>query len=224
MSISSVKKPTGIQQRTLRGTQLRAESQGDEMALSGYAASFNCLSQDLGGFRELIAPGAFKKSLASGCDCKCLFNHDPSKILGRSGVNLSLEEDSYGLKFRCVLNKNSTTAREVHSVIEAGLIDQCSFAFTVPDDGDDWDEAAENGARFIRRTLRNVNLHDVSCVTYPAYPQGTAVAARAADYTLSSSDAAWRIEMLRKLDAAMKPLPLTWEQLKEKAARLARTL
>src|SRR5579871_1742059 len=221
----NIQKPTGIQQRTLRGTQLRAESQGDEMSLVGYAASFNTLSQDLGGFREVISPGAFKRSLASGCDCKCLFNHDASKILGRSGVNLSLEEDSYGLKFRCVLNPKSDTAREVHSLIDAGLVDQCSFAFTCPDDdSDDWDEAAQDGVRFIRRTLRNVKLHDVSCVTYPAYDKGTNVNARSADYTLSVSDAAYRAEMLRKLDAAMKPPQLTWEQLKEKAARLARTL
>lgn len=220
----NIQKPTGIQQRTLRGTQLRAESQGDEMSLVGYAASFNCLSQDLGGFREMIAPGAFKRSLQSGTDCKCLFNHDSNQVLGRTGVNLTLEEDSYGLKFRCVLNKNSATAKEVHSLIEAGLVDQCSFAFTTPDDGDDWDEATENGQRFIRRTLRNVNLHDVSAVTYPAYDKGTSVSARSADYTAAVSDEIWRAEMRSKLDAAMKAPVASWADLKAKAERLAKTL
>src|SRR5713226_163265 len=70
--------------RTISNASLRAQSQGDEMAISGYAASFNVLSQDLGGFREVVAPGAFKRSIDAGADVKALFNHDASRILGRT--------------------------------------------------------------------------------------------------------------------------------------------
>lgn len=219
-------KPTGIQQRTLRGTQLRAESQGDEMALVGYAATFNTLSQDLGGFREMIAPGAFTRSLAAGCDCKCLFNHDPSKVLGRmkSGT-LTVSEDERGLKFRCELDVASATARDVYAAVKRGDIDECSFAFTLADDGDLWDESTdERGNKFMRRTLRNVNLLDVSAVTYPAYDKGTAVQARSADYVAGTHADSWATEMRKKLDAAMQPPVPSTAELKARAARLAETL
>ena len=51
--------------RFLKG-ELRADSQGEEMALVGYAAMFNQESRDLGGFRETIVPGAFKRSIGAG--------------------------------------------------------------------------------------------------------------------------------------------------------------
>jgi Escherichia/Staphylococcus phage prohead protease len=171
---------TGIEHRTVAG--LRSESQGDEMSLVGYAASFNVLSQDLGGFREMLAPRCFAQSLASNPDVKCLLNHSPDHVLGRTkSGTLVCAEDDRGLKFRCQLDRNSQMHRDLHSAIKRGDIDECSFAFTVPQGGDDWDEVlGETGERFIKRTVRNLNLMDVSAVTYPAYnaPGATSVAAR----------------------------------------------
>lgn len=182
-----------IEQRTFTGVELRAESQGDELALAGYACSFNQLSRDLGGFREQVAPGAFKRSIERGDDCKALLNHDPNNILGRRKNNtLKVSEDERGLKFRCVLDSNQQAHRDIHASVKRGDIDECSFSFRVPPQGDMWDEANdENGQRFIRRTLLNVDLYDVSAVVYPAYdsPGSTEVQARAADY---SADAARR--------------------------------
>lgn len=220
-------KPTivGVQKRTLRGSQLRAESQGDEMALEGYAASFNCLSQDLGGFREMLKPGCFSRSLKEGADVKCTMNHDPNLLLGRvKNGSLKVSEDSYGLKFRCELDVASATARELHTAVRSGLIDECSFAFTLPDGGDEWDESVdENGKRFARRSVRNCDLIDVSAVTYPAYDKGTGVSARSADY-VNQAVGQWRAEMRRKLDAAMTPQPPSIEELRAKAARLAASI
>jgi uncharacterized protein len=171
-----------LEKRSSFVTELRADSQGDEMSLVGYACSFGVLSQDLGGFREMIAPGAFSRSLAAGDDCHCLVNHDPSLILGRrkSGT-LQVEEDSRGLKFRCALNPKSQAHRDIHAAIKRGDIDQCSFAFMADDGGDEWGpDVDENGQRFVKRTLRSVKLSDVSAVTYPAFnaPGSTTVSAR----------------------------------------------
>ena len=179
---------TKIEKRSL-SAELRAESQGDEMSIAGYAALFNNNSKDLGGFKERIAPGAFTRSLAEGADVKCLINHDPSQLLGRAkNGTLKLEQDSRGLKFRCILNPDSQAHRDLHAAIKRGDMDECSFAFTVVDDV--WDEAQdENGLRYQRRTLRDLNLMDVSAVTYPAY-NATSVGARAvADY--GDDTAAW---------------------------------
>lgn len=159
-------------------TELRAEGQGDEMAVAGYAALFNHKSQDLGGFKESIAPGAFTRSLKENADVKALFNHDPSMILGRTkNGTLSLAQDERGLKWRAVLDPANSQHKNIYSSIKRGDIDECSFAFTVPTDGDTWADAPDGSDYFADRTLKDVDLLDVSAVTYPAY-LGTNVAAR----------------------------------------------
>lgn len=163
---------TGPEKRSFK-VSVRAESQGDEMTLVGRAASFNKLSSDLGGFREMLAVGCFDQSLAAPDDIKCLAGHDPNRVLGtRDSGTLSLSCDSAGLNFRCRLNPAIQFHRDVYEVVKSGLADQCSFAFSVvPPDGDDWNEVEENGVKFVKRTVRNVKLFEVSCaVTFPAYP------------------------------------------------------
>lgn len=167
-------------------TELRAgESQGDEMSLVGYAARFNSPSKDLGGFRETIAPGAFTRTLASQPDVKCLFNHSADKVLGRTtSGTLQLEQDNVGLKFRCMLDPNQQSHRDLHSAVKRGDINECSFAFTPNGaNGDTWADAKdERGNWFIQRTLNDVDLYDVSPVTHPAY-NSTGVQAREANLT-----------------------------------------
>jgi uncharacterized protein len=180
-----------IERRSLV-SELRAESQGDEMAIAGYAALFNSLSKDLGGFKERIAPGAFTRSLASGADVKALVNHDPSQLLGRTkNSTLKLEQDDRGLKFRVSLNPDVEAHRSIHALISNGTMDECSFGFMIPDGGDAWDEAKdEEGRTYQRRTLRDLTLFEISSVVFPAYNE-TSVAARAmADY-YADDTAAW---------------------------------
>lgn len=149
-------------------TQLQVEKRDDgPPKISGYAAVFNKKSEDLG-FIETIKPGAFKKSLKKS-DVRALFNHDPNFIIGRSGVNLHLKEDRHGLHMT-VDPIMTETYRMVAENIQAGLVTQQSFAFTVEED--EWDEDFKN------RTIHKVReVFDVSPVTYPAYPD-TSVALR----------------------------------------------
>jgi len=161
--------------------ELRATSQGDEMVLSGYAARFGSISKDLGGFRETVQKGAFSRSLASDQDVVCLFNHSENHVLGRrSAGTLLIGEDASGLRFRCQLDPNNTEHRNLHASVKRGDVNQCSFAFTVNGkDGCSWeDQQDERGTPFVLRTLKDVNLFDVSAVTQPAY-SGTSVSARA---------------------------------------------
>ena len=162
------------------GAALGGNDQGEEMVLEGYAARFNQPSKDLGGFRETIKPGAFRNALANKSDVRCLFNHDASKVLGRTqSGTLTLAEDENGLKFRCQLDPNNTEHRNLYSSVKRQDVSECSFAFT-PDgpEGDYWDNVKDEGGNwFISRELRNVNLFDVSAVTHPAYA-GTNVDAR----------------------------------------------
>lgn len=162
-----------IEKRTITA-ELRAEKGANgELYIRGYAATFNVESKDLGGFREVVAPGAFTRSLKEGGDVKALFNHDANHILGRKKNNtLEVAQDEKGLAWRCTLNPLSQAHRDLHAAVERGDIDECSFAFTAPKGGQVWAERStgDGNEPQIVRTLTDVNLFDVSVVTYPAYP------------------------------------------------------
>lgn len=162
----------------IRSFELRATAD-DAFALEGTAVSYDCLSGDLGGFRERIMPGAFARSLKSGADVKCLFNHDANVVLGRvkSGT-LALHDETDGLKFHVQLDRTSSAHRDLYASVKRGDINECSFAFTVAPGGEAFDEVTQNGKRFMRRTISDANCIDVSVVTYPAYQNGTFVSAR----------------------------------------------
>jgi HK97 family phage prohead protease len=167
-----MKKEKEIRVLNTATTNLTVEMRGEDGAakITGYAAVFNSDSEDIG-FIERIKPGAFKKALKKS-DVRALFNHDPNYIIGRSGVNLHLAEDKTGLKMT-VDPIPTETYRMVAENINAGLVTQQSFAFTVADD--EWNED------YTQRTIKEVDeIFDVSPVTYPAYPD-TTVALRARD-------------------------------------------
>jgi len=156
--------------RYTAATELRAARIGDEAILEGYASTFNSESHDLGGYTEFVKPGAFKRSLAEGADVRCLMNHNSDAILGRirSGT-LKVKEDSKGLWFRCSL-PDTQIARDLHVSISRGDVSQCSFAFSVTKEGQSWaEEKNAAGKWIIKRFLNDVDLADVSAVTYPAY-------------------------------------------------------
>lgn len=154
--------------------ELRVEGEGKETRIKGYAAKFNKWSENLGFFREKIAPGAFERVLAQ--DVRCLKNHDPNLILGRTiNKTLSLTQNSVGLQFDNLM-PDTTTGRDTAEEIRRGDITGCSFAFTVSKD--EWFEDEEHN---ITRTINEVDsLFDVGPVTYPAYPD-TSVAVRSLD-------------------------------------------
>lgn len=135
------------------------------MSFEGYAAVFNSRSEDLGGFTETVAPGAFRRSLRSRNDIKMLWNHDTGAVLGstRAGT-LTLEEDERGLKVRAELPPTSL-GRDIAVLVKRGDIDSMSFGFSVVRDS--WNAAGDE------RVLEAVRLFEVSLVSYPAY-QGTA--------------------------------------------------
>lgn len=133
--------------------------------IEGHAAVFNSYSQNLGGFVEQVARGAFTKTIAEQ-DIRALFNHDPNFVLGRNVAGtLDLAEDNSGLYYR-IKPASTTYANDLMVSLKRGDISQSSFGFYTPPDGDTWG-VTEND--FPLRTLRQVILVDVSPVTYPAY-------------------------------------------------------
>lgn len=138
--------------------------------LAGHAAVFDSLSEDLGGFREKIEPGAFKRTLEEQDTIHSFWSHDSAIPLGAtSSGRLNLSEDKQGLAFE--LDGRRLTPQQLDAV-EAGEM-RMSFGFSVPKGGDDWDDDEEPPVR----TLTDVTLHEVSLVALPAYPD-TSVAVR----------------------------------------------
>jgi len=193
----------GVQRRTIHSAEVRTA--GDEFALVGYACKYNVLSHNLGGFREKISPGVFGRSLKNNADVKALFNHNPSNILGRTkSGTLKLEDTPVGLRFYCALDKNSQAHKDLYGAVKRGDIDECSFAFTVPPGGDEWEDGTdeETGRSIQIRTLKDVDLLDVSVVTNPAYPN-TQVDARQALKIRESHGLIEAVRVMRKMAQAM---------------------
>jgi len=142
-------------------TEIQFQPEGKKIV--GYAAKFMNRSQDLGGFIEQIDPQAFTRTLSEGADVRALIDHNPSLILGRTvSGTLRLETDSTGLLVE-ITPPDTTYARDLMVSLERGDVTQMSFAFVTKQDT--W---AKEGTTNIR-TLLDVDLHDVSAVTYPAY-------------------------------------------------------
>jgi len=155
-----------LETRTLSGS---IENSGkDGRTLVGYAAKFDSLSENLGGFRELIKPGAFRSSLSDGTDVRALVDHDPRLVIGRrSNGTLRLEEDSTGLRVE-IDTPSVSYADDLLELIRGGYVSQMSFGFSIPPGGDEWLPVdKEDGLR--RRLLKTVALAETSVVTFPAY-------------------------------------------------------
>jgi HK97 family phage prohead protease len=152
--------------------ELRIEGSENRPVITGHAAVFNQRSLDLGGFFEVIQPGAFTRTIKTA-DVRALFNHDANHLLGRTkSRTLELAEDEKGLFCR-ILPPDSIWADGLLDLIKRGDIDQMSFGFSVSEAGQDWKRSSGD----LVRTLLDVDLFDVSPVTNPAYPQ-TDVSAR----------------------------------------------
>ena len=150
---------------TLDVCKVERRSDGGQPKIIGHAAVFDVLSENLGGFRELIKPGAFAKAVLED-DIRGLFNHNPDHILGRNKAGtLALSEDGRGLAIE-ITPPDTTIGKDVLKSIERGDISQMSFGFRVRAGGESWSED-ENGETV--RTLTDLKLFDVSPVTFPSY-------------------------------------------------------
>ena len=148
--------------------EFRAGETGGAGVAVGYGSVFNSVSENLGGFREIIAPGAFDDVLDN--DVRALINHDSNLILGRTtSKTLRLSVDEIGLRYEVDL-PNTSYANDLAVVMERGDVSQSSFGFQV--DKDSWSE--DEDGRIIRTVEKVSRLYDVSPVTFPAYPEATA--------------------------------------------------
>lgn len=168
-----------VKEIRILGGRLSVEVRADQPpVIEGHAAVFNTLSEPLGGFREKIAPGAFKRTLRESPDVRALVDHDASKVIGRTTAGtLEVREDSTGLKVR-ITPPDTSAGRDILASIRRGDIDQMSFGFSVREEK--WEHKRSDEDDMDIRTLIDVDLFEVSAVAFPAYPD-TSVAVRSHD-------------------------------------------
>lgn len=148
-----------VEQRAYDG-ELKAAVEG--RTVEGYASVFNSMSEDLGGFREIILPGAFSNVLDN--DVRALYNHDSNYLLARTtSGTLELKEDDKGLYYRFEM-PNTSYGNDMLELFRRGDLSQSSFGFTV--EKDSWRMEEGQHVRYIERVG---SLFDVSPVVYPAY-------------------------------------------------------
>jgi uncharacterized protein len=169
------RKAMATAERITMTAEVRAVATSDgSLKIGGYAATFNSEATGLN-FREVIAPGAFTRALASNDPVFLLVNHDMEGIplASTQSGTLNLRQDSTGLYMEATLDPANPKAQELSSALRRGDMDKMSFAFTVSPEG----QTREDGLRTIQDIER---LYEVSVVTLPAY-DSTSVGMRKAD-------------------------------------------
>jgi len=146
--------------RSVAYTNLELRAEGDGSTLVGYAAVFDSPSEPLP-FTEFVRPGAFTKTLNDGADVRLLIDHEGVPLARTKSGTLVLEEDSRGLHVEASLDPANPDAARVLSAMKRGDLSQMSFAFRTIKD-------SFNADRTVRE-LKEVQLFDVSVVTFPAY-------------------------------------------------------
>jgi HK97 family phage prohead protease len=155
--------PAGSEVRSLPAEVELSEGDGPTM-ISGYAAVWDSVSQDLGGFVEVFEKGAFTDTLGSGGDVVARYNHDA--LLGRlSARTLRLYEDEIGLRYDVVIPR-TTLGRDLAWMIRSKNVAGSSFCFQVLDKADE--QWSRQGGLNVRR-VRKAALYDVGPVDSPAY-------------------------------------------------------
>lgn len=172
--------------------------------VEGYAAVFDTeFRDDLWGMIETIRPGAFTRAIEEKHDVRALIDHEPSMILGRTRSNtLKLNQDQRGL-FANITLPNTSYAADLREKMGRGDVDGMSFGFLAKEER--W--GMKDGMLF--REILDVDLFDVSVVTYPAY-QATSANLRSKEAILKRG-----AEQFNLLSAMQSEIEISLERLEK---------
>lgn len=138
---------------------------------------------DRGGFVEVIARGAARRAVTERHDVRLLVDHKGSPLARTKSGTLVLRSDDHGLRVEATLDPSSPDAQSLLAALRRGDLDAMSFGFRVPPGGDKWSGSV--------RRIADLDVVDVSVVTYPANP-ATSVALRSSATSRTTSRPARR--------------------------------
>jgi len=155
----------GADEKRIAYTTLDLRQADNGSTLFGYAAVFDSPSEPMP-FVEYVKRGAFTKTIKDGADVRLLIDHEGVPLARTKSGTLRLSEDERGLAVEADLDPMNPDAARIISAMKRGDLSQMSFAFRTIKDS--WSDD-----RSVRE-LREVQLYDVSVVTFPAYEQTVA--------------------------------------------------
>ena len=191
------------QRREVRAirTEFKTREEDGGFHICGYFAVFDGVYEIGPGMTESVDRNAFVNTL--GGDIRALTNHDTTLVLGRTKSHtLTLSVDAHGLFGDILINPNDQDAMNLYERVKRGDVDQCSFGFDILNEETDF---RDDGS--IHWTIKEVELYEVSCCTFPAYKdtnisarkaQRDALEQRAAEAAQKRLDA-WKSEALERI-------------------------
>lgn len=181
-------------------TDFQTREDGEKLSIEGYFAVFDSNYEIAPGMTESVAQGAFSRTISG--DIRALINHDSTLVLGRTKAGtLELREDTHGLWGHIDINPNDVDAMNLYERVKRGDVDQCSFGFDIRSEDTDINEDGS-----IHWTIKDVDLFEVSCCTFPAY-EATNISARTQERdTIRERELqAWREKMKGVLHGTESP-------------------
>jgi uncharacterized protein len=176
---------------------IQAQHEADRIIFSGYVFQFDSLSEDLGGFREVIRRGATTKALSLGTDIQLITDHSKdcrNVLASTAGQTLVLAEDNVGLAF-IAQAANTQTARDLYEVLRDNKLG-VSFSFTCTIG----QQRTKTPDGQILRAITSFDLIDeISLVVDPAYRSSSVSAVMTGPVQLGSDNrAAKSIEFMER--------------------------
>jgi HK97 family phage prohead protease len=173
--------------------ECRAEASDSGRKIRGYAIRFMVPSEDLGGFKEYIAPEAVDRTFNEGLDVRALVDHDSGKVIGRTrSGTLQLRKDSNGLAITIEPDEDISYAKDIMRAVARGDVSGMSFGFRTL--ADDWNYEGQTPMR----TVTDMRISEVSIVTFPAYKQTDVSVAQRSLQTYQRAHAGNRVAWLQK--------------------------
>ena len=141
---------------------------GEGRTLEGYAAAFNNVDR----VKDIIHPGAFAKTISErGNKTRLLWQHDSKEVIGKP---VELREDDRGLFLRAIIS-DTAKGRDALALLKDGAVDSMSIGYEVV--ASDFEQ--KDGETI--RNLREIKLHEVSLVTFPANEEAVVTAVKQDD-------------------------------------------
>lgn len=219
---------SAVERRTFK-IETRADNADGQMTIGGYGAIFDSYT-NMGWYAEVIVPGFFDG--IKDDRCACLFNHEPSQVLGRKKNNtLTYTIDEKGIDYQSVMPAHRS---DVYELIKGGYIYESSFAFTTSltkwaevdrslmvgkMSESDLDALSYGGKISVRYLEKGKELFDLSPVTYGAY-EGTTTDTRIAKRSFD----AWKAKAVEPGDEPDEEPPPQRSQKDIHRSRLIETL
>lgn len=164
--------------RQVRSFALSIKATGDDGAIEGYGSVFGVRDN----YDDMIAKGAFLGSLnshkADGTMPAMLWQHDAQQPIG---VWTEMTEDAKGLHIKGMLALDTTKGKEAHALLKMGALTGLSIGFM----SKQWVYDRESEVR----TLTEIDLWEVSLVTFPANEKARITNVKSASELATPKDA-----------------------------------